>query len=294
MSKNKQARLLEKFGQNMAESAGATGTVSDRYEGFIASRFVGGEMALDRIVEDPGQPRKSFDENALLLLADSIKNDGVRSPIEVRWSDEHDKWLIVFGHRRYRAAILVGLKTIPCMFTDDQADEPTIRMRQLVENCQREDLVPMEMARAIKALAELTGWSNRKIAEKLSLSHTSIGRYVDLLKLPEALQEKVNTGELALSVGIELLRLEDPTQQEGIGREITAKKLPRSEAKRLIDHALSDAEPMNVEAKTSPEKRLLTKNVDITIYRNPFASDFKIQKELLAAAALLDPEKLEN
>ena len=294
MSKIKQAKLLEQLGENMAESAGAIPVTNDRYEGFVAAKSTSGEMALDRIMEDPDQPRKSFDEDALQFLAESIKNDGVRSPIELRWSEKPGKWLIVFGHRRYRAAKMAGLKTIPCMFRDDHDDESTIRVRQLVENCQREDLAPMEMARAIKALAELTGWSNRKIAGKLSISRTSIGRYFDLLGLSEEVQQEVNEGKLALSVATEMRHIEDRTQQRNVANEIIRKNLPRQEAMQVIEQAAAPSSIAFLKSRKVKDKELLTQNQYVAVWRNPDVNDARIQKELLAIAALLDPEKAES
>ncbi len=292
MSETKQSKLIRKLGKHMEESAGATQIVNDRYEGFSPGQSASGEMALERIMEDENQPRKHHDEESLLAFAEHLKIHGVQSPIELRWSESHRKWLIVFGHRRYRAAKLAGFKTIPCMFGGDGMDESTIRVKQLVENCQRENLLPLEMARAIKALGESTQWSNREVGKELGYSHVSIGRYLDLLKLPDELQLKVNAGELALTTAVEILRIKDKKLQESIGHEITTagEKLTRSQARQIIGRTSQENDSASTARRK--EKLLLTQNINVTIYRNPNVGDAKIQKELLAAAAQLDPEKM--
>ncbi len=291
----KQTVLTTKLGQHMAESAGVRPIGEDRYLGFIPSDTNSGEMALDRIIEDDSQPRKHYDQDSLKQFAAHLKIHGVQTPIQLRWNDRHQKWQIVFGHRRYRASIEAGLKTIPCTFVDEKTDEPTIRIRQLVENCQRENLGAMEMARAIDALQKLTEWSNRRLGNELGMSHVSIGRYLELLVLPDEVQQKVDNGELALSTAIDLRKLQGKLQQKKIANEIVQQKLNRNQAKQLVEQTLdSSLETPSSSPNKSKKKEVLLQNINITIYRNPDASDILIQKELLAAAAQIDSEKSET
>ena len=296
MSKTKQARIIASLGDHMKESSGSVlpGEV-DRFSGFIPSQVAAGEIELDRIIEDPDQPRKTFDEAALNGLAENIKTHGVQQPIQLRWSELHGKWLIVYGHRRFRASILAGLKTIPCIFARDDVDEPTIRIRQLVENCQRQDLAPMEMAQGIEALSTLTGWSNRKIGEELGLNHTTIGRYRSLLALPEDVQQLVRNKDLAPSVAAEIHRVEDETAKVELGRKIATEKLSREQAKEQIDRVTNEAAADSGPAKSLPkQKKLLSQTTNIAVYRNPDASDLRVKKELLAVIEQLDTEKAET
>ncbi|MCA9038132.1 MAG: ParB/RepB/Spo0J family partition protein [Planctomycetaceae bacterium] len=288
---SKKAQLIAQLGSNMNESAGSPPATQDRFQGFIPGAAATGEMAIDRIMEDIDQPRKTFDEDALQALAANIKAHGVQQPIQLRWSETHQKWLIVYGHRRYRASRIAGLTTIPCTFTDDNLDESTIRVRQLVENCQREDLAPLEMARALEALIGLTGWSYRRMAEELGLTHMTITRTLGLLQLPESLQADVDHGKLAPSVAIDVLRITDKAKQVKAGREIVEKKLNRSQAKQAVNAIIHDR---TYTPSASPrEKQLLAQTANIAIYRNPDVSDYKIQKELLAIAEQLCAEKAE-
>ncbi|MEZ6098143.1 MAG: ParB/RepB/Spo0J family partition protein [Pirellulaceae bacterium] len=297
MSKGKQARMISKLGMQMAESAGGNMDVDDRFAGFIPSGSAMGEIELTRIMEDPDQPRKSFDEEALKGLAENIRAHGVQQPIQLRWSEPHNKWLIVYGHRRYRASQLAGLKIIPCSFIDDGVDESTIRVRQLVENCQREDLAPIEMARGIETLAELTGWSNRKMGEELGLNHTTIGRYRSLLKLPGEVQKLVQDGELAPSVAAEIQKIKEPAMQTQLGREVSSAKLNRSQAiERVTAAQAGKPEKPWIDSRAGKQKptELLSQTINVAVYRNPNASDWRIKQELLAIIDQIDTEKVET
>ncbi|MCA9216801.1 MAG: ParB/RepB/Spo0J family partition protein [Planctomycetales bacterium] len=292
MSKSKHARMISQLGSQMAESAGGSITNDDRFSGFTPSDMASGEMALDRIMEDEHQPRKSYDEQSLKDLAENLKTHGVQQPIQLRWNQDHRKWMIVYGHRRFRAAQLAGLNAIPCTFTEADVDEPTIRIRQLVENAQREDLAPMELARAIESLASLTKWSNRRIAEALGFNHTTVGRYLSLLKLPEQVQQLVQNRDLAPCIAAEITKAK-AEDQERLGRQIVAKGLNRDAAKQEIAQAICS--PMAKPSQPKPKaKELLTQTVNITIYRNPDVSDFKIRQELMAVIEQMDTTKAES
>lgn len=288
------AKLIDQLSDHMNESAGGSVPTDDRFAGFVPNDAAGGLMPLENIMEDEDQPRKSFDEQKLKELAENIKNHGVQSAIQLRWSEKNKKWLIVYGHRRFRASKLAGLKSIPCSFTDEDVDEPTIRIRQLVENCQREDLAPLEMSRAIESLSKLTKWSNRRIADELGFAPKTINRYLNLLKLPDDLQQSVDNGELAPSVAVEVLKIKDLTQQKKAGREIAQQKLNRQQAKQIIAEAAEPTINSIKQADRPKAKELLFQSKSVTILRDPDVNDARIQKELLRAAAELDPEKKES
>lgn len=289
---SKKELLKSRLGMNMAESAGRTVSPDDRFTGFVPSEIANGEMALDRIMEDDEQPRKTFDDTALSELAENLRSHGVQQPIQLRWSSKHSKWMIVYGHRRYRAALLAGLETIPCTFTDEDIDESTLRVRQLVENCQRENLKAMELARGIDALGQLTGWSNGRIADELGMSKSSVGRYLDLLVLPEDLQVRVDSGELAFSVAAEVSRLKSASAQRRIGHEIADHKLSRDVAKARIRSAAESPEAKN---RTRPVGRkrpteILHQSANMVIYRSPDASEVELRSELKRVIRQLEVE----
>lgn len=284
MKESKKARLAAQFGANMDESAGMSLNVNDRFDGFTPASQNAGSMNLDRIMEDPDQPRKSFDEQALQEFSEHLLAHGVQQPIQLRWTEQHGKWLIVFGHRRYRAAKLAGMETIPCIFLEQDEEESTIRVRQLVENCQREDLPPMELSQALVSLRELTGWGNREMARQLGMNHVTLGRYLDLERLPESLRQKVAGGHLAPTVATEVLKIASPVERERVGMQIASEKLNRADAKRRIESVIDGPTKMSVSRVPS---EILVQNDRVKILRNPHLDDSDIRDELLRVAARL-------
>ncbi|GAB5440083.1 MAG: hypothetical protein Fues2KO_04320 [Fuerstiella sp.] len=280
MTQKKTQLLGKQLGSHMSESAGISASTSDRFAGFIPSESATGAMSLDRIMEDDQQPRKHYDQQALKDFAEHLKSHGVQQPIQLRWNEQHQKWVIVYGHRRFRAARLAGMNSIPCIFTDEQLDEPTIRIRQLVENCQREDLTPLEMARAIQDLVMITGWTHRRIGDELGFSHVTIGRHLDLLKLPDDLQQKVESGELAASVAIDVLRIKDAAGQSKVGRAISEGRLNRRQAAELVDAAVTDADSRSAVRRTKKPSEILAQNSTIIVYRSRLADDREVHQEL--------------
>lgn len=282
MTKKKTQLLGKQLGSHMIESAGASQSTADRFEGFIPSKSASGEMSLDRIMEDDQQPRKSYDQQALADFAQHLESHGVQQPIQLRWHQQHQKWMIVYGHRRFRAAKLAGMRTIPCIFSDEHLDESTIRVRQLVENCQREDLTPLEMGRAIHDLVSITGWSYRRIGEELGFSHVTVSRHLDLLKLPEDIQQKVEQGELAPSVAVDVLRIKDTARQSRIGQTISAERLNRQDAAAYISAAIEseDDRPPSKHRDVSRPNQILAQNAKIIVYRSRHADDREIHREL--------------
>ncbi len=107
-----------------------------------------GTIDLDRVMPDPNQPREEFYQESLERLAHSLREKGQLNPIGVCWSEEHGKWMIVHGERRWRAACLAELSTIECKFEEDEMVSHQALERQLIENCLREDLKPIEEAQA--------------------------------------------------------------------------------------------------------------------------------------------------
>ncbi len=145
-------------------------------------------LPLHQIQADPHQPRRQHSEESLQGLADSIRQHGLLHPIRVSPSPEGG-YLILTGERRWRAAAMARLETIPSLVQEVPADERlTI---QLIENLQREDLQPLEKAQAIQQVRTALHLTNREIARRLGLSERSVGYLLDLLDLPEEIGEAV-------------------------------------------------------------------------------------------------------
>lgn len=155
------------------------------------------EVALDKIIPDPEQPRRSFDHDKLISLSETIKVQGVLQPITVRPANEDGIHVIIMGERRWRASGLAGLGTIPVLIKEET---PELRMAQLTENVQRDDLTTFEVARAVAALRD-AGQSRDDVAVALGWSQSMVSRFTTIAKMPDEFQElaQANVPPRALS-----------------------------------------------------------------------------------------------
>ncbi len=142
------------------------------------------EIPLEQIAPDPDQPRRVFDPQQLASLAESIKAQGVLQPIAVQPVDGSGMHVIIMGERRYRAAQLAGLSTIPALIKEAT---PALRVAQLTENVQRADLTTLEIARAVNAM-RAAGQSRAEIAAALGWNEGEVSRFAAVTKMPKELQ----------------------------------------------------------------------------------------------------------
>ncbi|WZP01107.1 ParB/RepB/Spo0J family partition protein (plasmid) [Isosphaeraceae bacterium EP7] len=250
--------LLSRFGGNLAESMGAGRSSSPAVQGGAASGYnapaspsrhdgvtrlkAGAEIAIGRIAADPNQPRTEFDPGAIEQLAESLKEHGQLQPISVRWSEAMGRYLIVAGERRWRASQLAGCESMACVILDGEHTDSQVLEMQLIENALREDLQPIEQARAFRALMEMNGWSTIRLAKALSLNDSTIVRALALLELPCTVQDQVASGALAPSVAYEVSKLDDPAAQAEV-------------AARVVSEGLSRAETIEAVKRASPSKK---------------------------------------
>lgn len=185
-----------------------------------------GKVDLNMVTPDPAQPRKEFTQESLEQLAKSIAKKQLQ-PITVRWSAEIKRWLIVSGERRYRASKLAGLKTIDCHFEQRDLSDSELLEQQLVENLLRENLKPIEQAKAFKTLMDSNGWTGIQLAKSLSVSQAAVSRALSLLDLPDDIQLKVNDGELGTRAAYELSKLPTENAQRAAldSGNVSAKKI---------------------------------------------------------------------
>lgn len=167
------------------------------------------DISIDEIDPNASQPRRDFDKEALERLADSIREAGVLSPILV--VENGMRYRIVAGERRYRAARLAGLETVPCIvrsMTNEQQMEAA-----LIENLQRQDLNPIEEAAAIRSLMQECGYTQEQAARKLGKSRPAIANALRLLNLPKAVTDLVVTGDLSAGHARVLAGLDSEARQ---------------------------------------------------------------------------------
>ena len=172
-----------------------------------------GTLAIESVMPDPEQPRTEFDEGEIERLASSIRDKGQLHPIRVRWSEQHQKWIIISGERRFRATRLAGLPSIECHFQDGELSKIDILEQQLIENLLREDLKPIEEAKAFDQLLQLNGWSGKELADALRVNPSKITRALAILKLPKDIQQLLDSGELSARAAYELSKLESDEQR---------------------------------------------------------------------------------
>jgi ParB family chromosome partitioning protein len=233
LAKNMQASLGARPGGNGAGGAGsplAAGLPNDpgQYRGCVRMRDALA-IELDRIVADPDQPRKEFDPESMERLARSLATRGQLMPIRVRWDADLEKYVIVAGERRYRAAVLAGLTSIQCVVATEPLDSREVLQDQLIENCLREDLKPVEQANALRSLMEANSWSAQQVAEELNLSKPAVIKALSLLRLPGEVQSRVDSGAIAPSVAYEISQLDRAEDQAALADQTAAEGLTREE-----------------------------------------------------------------
>ncbi|HEY7252637.1 MAG TPA: ParB/RepB/Spo0J family partition protein [Methylomirabilota bacterium] len=176
------------------------------------------ELPIDSIAPNPQQPRKDFDDKALYDLSASLSQSGVLQPVVVRRLG--DGYQLIVGERRWRAAKLAGLTTIPAVVRE-ASDAQSLELA-LVENLLREDLNPMEEAEAYQRLLAEFSWTQEELGQRVSRDRSSIANCLRLLKLPELIQADLRAGRLTMGHARALLSLDYPAEQLKLREEILA------------------------------------------------------------------------
>lgn len=180
-------------------------------------------LPLREIEPDPEQPRKKFDEEALSGLAASIQENGLLQPIAVRPKRIGTGYLIIAGERRWRAARLAGLTEVPVLIKD-VTDEQAAALA-LIENLQREDLDPIEVAEGCRQLIEKYGLTQETAAKRLGKSRSAVTNSLRLLGLPEDVRARVSDGTLSAGHAKVLLGLPEPNLIRAAAQEVTERGL---------------------------------------------------------------------
>jgi ParB family chromosome partitioning protein len=212
--------------------AGST-LAPDRLNGVVRSKAAL-EIPVSKIEPDPDQPREEFDDDALSRLADSIRSRGVLQPIRVRWDAGRGAYVIIAGERRWRASRMAGVATLPCVVDDRPVGPGELLAMQMVENCLREDLKPVEQAKAFRALMTLNGWSGNQLARELGVSQPGVVQALALLDLPVPLQSAVDNGEIPASTAYAITALEDPAAQVKVASRVVSEGLSRAETVEVV------------------------------------------------------------
>ena len=189
------------------------------------------EISIAEVGPNPFQPRTRFDEQALLELTDSIKATGVLQPVLVR-RQSGGGYQLVAGERRLKAAGLAGLESIPAVVRD--VNDREMMELALVENLQREDLSPIDEAKAYQALVSRIGLTHDQISERVGKQRSSVTNALRLLGLPVEVQDMVSRGTITAGHGRALLSLETPGDQLVTARYVSAKGLSVRRTEALV------------------------------------------------------------
>lgn len=187
-------------------------------------------MKINMVEPNREQPRRNFEEDALLELADSIKQFGVLQPLIVR--KRNDYYEIIAGERRWRAAKIAGIKEVPVIIKD--YNEQEVVEIALIENIQRENLNPIEEAMAFKKLLEEYHLKQDEVAERVSKSRTAVTNSMRLLKLNEKVQQMIIDDMISTGHARALLALDDEEQQYILANKIFDEKLSVRETEKLV------------------------------------------------------------
>lgn len=196
-------------------------------------------MKINMVEPNRDQPRKKFEEDALLELADSIKQFGVLQPLLVR--KRKDYYEIITGERRWRAAKMAGVKEVPVIIKDYTEQE--IVEIGLIENIQRENLNPIEEAMAFKKLLEEFNLKQDEVAERVSKSRTAVTNSMRLLKLDERVQEMIVDDMISTGHARALLAIDDKEQQYDLANKIFDEKLSVRETEKLVKEIKNPKKP---------------------------------------------------
>jgi ParB family chromosome partitioning protein len=239
-------------------------------------------IPLDRIVRDEAQPREEFDGPALDRLADSLRTRGQLQPIRVRWDEGRGVYVVIMGERRWRAARIAGLSTLRCTVQETPESPEELLALQLVENALREDLKPIEQAKAYRRLMEAHGWSGGRVARELAVDPSVVSRALSLLELPEAVQVQVDSGVLAVRSAAEIARLEDAETQERVALAAVSGGLRRDEVAELVQ-AVKARRPAPM-ARPTPVTFDLGEGTVIVRWKKGGASAVQLLKKALKEA----------
>ena len=176
-------------------------------------------------IEGRKQARNYFDQESLEGLAATATEDGYLQPIRVR--KVGDKYIIIDGERRYRAALLKGLTDLNVLVVSGELTDAEIMAQSLLANIQREDLTPPDKAFGIKALMDATGDNCSEVAMRLGMTVSSVSRLLPIVSLPEAVRSLISAGKIPASTAPELAKIEDPTRLQEVAHDLASGKLTR-------------------------------------------------------------------
>jgi len=219
---------------------------------------------IGKLITNPVQPRKSFDEESLKDLAASIKEKGVLQPILVEKKGE--KYLIVAGERRYRAATLAGLKEVPVI--EKELSEGEKLEIALIENIQREDISPIEEAKAFSTLIKNYNIGQDELSKRVGKNRSTIANSLRLLKMPQDMQDSLSSGEISSGHARAILSVVNPADQRILFNRIVSGAISVREAEKQAANLNKGIRGTGKDGKKEDPKK--KKNPDVAIIEQKF------------------------
>lgn len=257
-------------------------------------------LSISEIVRNPNQPRKTFDEDKLAELADSIRQNGVLQPILVRRKGQ--KYEIVAGERRYQASKLAGLKEIPAVVRE--IDDDKIFQLALIENLQRSDLSPIEEAKGYKQLLTSRSLTQEELAKILSKSRSAIANTLRLMDLPVEVQHMMEQGLLTAGHARAILAVPSEEGRIKLAKKVVTESLTVRQTENLaplfsVEHTETRtrvAAPQSFKRAARELRKMLDTNVKVKQVRgkNKIEIEFKDEDELARILAQIQPDNEEE
>lgn len=247
------------------------------------------QIPVDKILPNPNQPRKHFEDSAITELAESIKSFGVIQPIQVRKISE-EFYELVSGERRLRASKVAGEETIPAIIVE-MSDQDSALIA-IMENVQREDLTYFEEAESYRQLMEYYNLTQDRIAELLGKSQSFVANKIRLLKLDPSIIETLTENNLTERHARALLRIPDTELQEEVLKQVVKKDMTVKKTEELVEKIRKDVLTNNYDEKLTPEKKARVKSfINAQIYINTIKTAFKAVKESRSTAEYKEIER---
>lgn len=216
----------------------------------------------EKIIPNPAQPRRTFTDDAILRLADSIRTHGIIQPLCVRRPEDGTGiFELVAGERRLRAAKRLGLDEVPCIMVDADSEESA--HIAIVENLQRENLNMFEQAEAMNSLMSVHCLTQEKIAAKLSCSQSYVANKLRLLKLKDEERDEILSASLTERHARALLRLKDDERRSIALRTMIKKEMNVADAESYVERLLEQEKKEKAEKKAENKTKLIIKDVKI-------------------------------
>ena len=237
-----------------------------KYDSEESSRYLSGQIPIDKIKPNTSQPRQIFDKIKMQELELSIKKNGIIQPITVKELQDGN-YEIIAGERRYRAAKSIGLKWIPA-YSVKISDESKMMEYALIENIQRVDLNPIEEAEGYAILSGKHNLKQKEIAEKVSKSRTEISNKMRLLKLPPIIKDSLRNSEISYGHARALISIRESKKIISIFYQILNKKLSVRETEKIIQYSIHKKHTKTRKSFSENEKKLqqyLSSKVSINI-----------------------------